>query len=51
MDLGQSQRDVDVVPSTIRYANLPARLEHPGNTVLDEANSRVREPSRNQRML
>lgn len=44
MDLGQSRRGVDMGPSAIRYANLQARLERLGHTVLDEGNLAVPNP-------
>jgi arginase len=44
MDLGQNRRGVDMGPSAIRYANLKARLERLGHTVLDEGNLAVPNP-------
>jgi len=44
MDLGQNRRGVDMGPSAIRYANLQARLERLGHTVLDEGNLAVPNP-------
>lgn len=44
MDLGQSRRGVDMGPSAVRYANLKARLERLGHTVLDEGNISVPNP-------
>lgn len=41
MDLGQSRRGVDMGPSALRYANLEARLEKLGLTVLDHGNIAV----------
>ena len=41
MDLGQSRRGVDMGPSAVRYANIKARLERLGHTVLDEGNLAV----------
>ncbi len=44
MDLGQSRRGVDTGPSAVRYANLKARLQRLGHTVLDEGNVVVPNP-------
>ncbi|UCC54843.1 MAG: arginase [Anaerolineaceae bacterium] len=44
MDLGQSRRGVDMGPSAVRYANIKARLERLGHTVLDEGNLAVPNP-------
>jgi len=44
MDLGQNRRGVDMGPSAMRYANLQARLESLGHTVLDEGNLAVPNP-------
>ncbi len=45
MDLGQSQRGVDVGPSAIRYAGLASRLSRLGYTISDAGNIEV--PVRN----
>ena len=42
MDLGQSQRGVDMGPSALRYAGLTHRLEKLGHTVENAANVEVR---------
>lgn len=44
MDLGQSRRGVDMGPSAVRYANLNARLEQLGHTVVDEGNLSIPNP-------
>ena len=44
MDLGQSRRGVDMVPSALRVAGLQARLKHLGHQVEDIGNIPVKQP-------
>src|SRR5260370_20423688 len=44
MDLGQSRRGVDMVPSVARVAGLQRRMKQLGHSVEDIGNMRVKEP-------